>query len=95
MIVFQIITYISNLFFDFYVTCFLLCIKISPSKGLEISNSISFLSNKLVVVLFLISILYMVLSSKIMKSVEERRFKFAVEEDYNFDCFTLLFYWVF
>ena len=85
MIVFQAITYLSNLFFDIYVTCFLLCIKISPTKGLEISKSISFLSNKVIVVLFILSIIYMILSSKIMQTIEERRLKFAVEEDYNFD----------
>ncbi len=81
----QIITYISNLFFDLYVTCFLLCIKISTEKGLEISNSISFLTNKLVVVLFLISIIYMLISSKILKTVDEKRIRFAIEEEYNLD----------
>ena len=85
IITLQVITYLSNLFFDLYVTGFLLCIKISPTEGLEISNSISILANKIVSVFFFISIIYMILSSKILKSVDERRVKFAIEENYNFD----------
>ncbi len=85
MVVLQIITYISTLFFDLYLTCLLLCVKISPEKGLEISKSISLLTNRFVSVLFFISIIYMLLSSKILKSVDERRIRFAIEENYNLD----------
>ena len=79
MIFFQVITYASNLFFDFYVTCFLLCLKIDPAKGLEISKSIQFLFSKTMFVIFLLSIVYMSISSKIMKTVDSRRLKNAVE----------------
>ena len=82
MIVFQVITYASNLFFDFYVTCFLLCLKIDPQEGLEIAKSIKFLFTKFMFVLFLISIVYMSISSKIMKTIDTKRFKKAVD-DYN------------
>ena len=83
MLLFQIITYISNLFFDLYLTCFLLCITISSEKGLIISENISFLFNKVVLALFALSIIYMALSSKIMQNVEAKRFKNAIDENYD------------
>lgn len=83
MLLFQIITYISNLFFDLYLTCFLLCITISSEKGLIISENISFLFNKVVLALFALSVIYMALSSKIMQNVEEKRFKTAMDENYD------------
>ena len=83
MILFQIITYISNLFFDLYLTCFLLCVTISSEKGLIISENISFLFNKVVLALFALSVIYMALSSKIMQNVEEKRFKTAMDENYD------------
>jgi len=82
MIAFQVITYASNLFFDFYVTCLLLCLRITPQEGLQIAKAIKFLFTKFMFVLFLLSIVYMSLSSKIMKTIDARRFKNAVE-DYN------------
>ena len=82
LIVFQVITYASNLFFYFYVTCFLLCLKIDPQEGLEIAKSINFLFTKFMFVLFLISIAFMSISSKIMKTIDTRRFKKAVD-NYN------------
>lgn len=85
MVIFQGITYLSNVFFDFYVTCFLLCLSISSDKGLEISEKIKFLGNKFIVVMFILSIIYMAISSKVMQSVEERRFKHVVEDNYNID----------
>ncbi len=85
MIFFQAITYLSNLYFDFYVTFFLCCLTITPNEGLEIANSIKFLFNKLILVLFVLSIIYMFISSSIMKSVEAKRFKSAVEDNYEID----------
>ena len=85
IIVLQVITYISNFFFDLYLTCFLLCIKISPTEGLEISKNISFLFAKPAYVLFFISVIYMLLSSKIMKTVESRRISGITAEKYNAD----------
>ena len=82
MIVFQAITYMSNLYFDFYVTTFLLCLSVKPSGGLIIAEELKYLFTKFMLVLFVLSIVYMILSSKIMQMVDARRFKNAVE-DYN------------
>lgn len=85
MLVFQIITYLSNLFFDIYVTCFLLCLSIVPEKGLQISKNIKLLGNKIALTLFILSILYMIISSKVMQVIESRRFRNAVEDNYEID----------
>ena len=83
MLFFQIITYASNLFFDLYLTCFLLCITISSEKGIIISENITFLFNKVVLALFALSVIYMALSSKIMQNIEEKRFKTVMDENYD------------
>ena len=82
MIVFQVISYASELFFDFYTTSLLLCLTIDPVDGLQISKNIKFLFTKIMIVLFILSVIYMMLSSKIMQMIDARRFKDAVN-DYN------------
>ena len=84
MVVFQAITYLSNLFFDFYVTFFLGCLSIS-SKGVSLSENVKILGNKFMVVTFAISILYMAISSAIMKKQEAKRMTLAIQENYNID----------
>lgn len=82
MVVFQVISYASELFFDFYTTSLLLCLTIDPVDGLQISKNIKFLFTKIMIVLFILSVIYMMLSSKIMQMIDSRRFKDAVN-DYN------------
>ncbi len=82
MVAFQAITYASNLFFDFYLTYFLICITIT-SEGISISEGVSLLGNKLILTFFIISIIFIAISSKIMQVVEERRYRNAVEDNYN------------
>ncbi|MBQ4542267.1 MAG: SHOCT domain-containing protein [Clostridia bacterium] len=84
MIVFQAITYLSNLFFDFYITFFLGCLSIT-SKGMALSSKAKILGNKFMVVMFVISILYMAISSAIMKKQEAKRFTLAVQDNYDID----------
>ena len=84
MIVFQAITYLSNLFFDFYITFFLGCLSIT-NKGMALSSKAKILGNKFMVVMFVISILYMAISSAIMKKQEEKRLVMAAHDSYNID----------
>lgn len=82
MLFFQVITYASNLFFDFYLTTLMICLSIVPNEGLQIAKATKFLFTKGMVVLLVLSIVYMFLSSKIMEFVDIRRFRNAVT-DYN------------
>lgn len=84
MIVFQAITYLSNLFFDFYITFFLGCLSIS-NEGMALSDKAKVLGNKFMVVMFVISIIYMAISSAIMKKQEVKRFTLAVQDNYDMD----------
>lgn len=84
MIVFQAITYLSNLFFDFYITFFLGCLSIS-NEGMALSDKAKILGNKFMVVMFVISIIYMAISSAIMKKQEAKRFTLAVQDNYDMD----------
>ncbi len=84
LIAFQAITYLSNLFFDFYVTYFLCCITVN-ADGLAIADGAMILLNKFMLALFVMSIIFMAISSKIMQVVEERRFRYAAEDAYHID----------
>lgn len=85
MIVFQAITYASNLYFDFFVTFFLCCLSVTLEDGLEVSDKIKFLGNKFVIVLFVLAIIYMIISNAIIKKQEEKRVARAVHQNYNID----------
>lgn len=84
MIVFQAITYLSNFFFDFYITFFLGCLSIT-TEGLDLSSKAKILGNKFMVVMFVISIIYMAISSAIMKKQEAKRLVLAARDNYNID----------
>lgn len=84
MLIFQVITYVSNLYFNFYITYLLVCLKFTPD-GLEIAKNIKILGNKLVITLFVLSIVYMIISNAIMKRIEARKVVNVVEDTYNAD----------
>ncbi len=84
MIIFQAITYLSNLFFDFYITFFLCCLSIS-GDGIDLSDKVKILGNKVMLVLFIISIIYMAVSNAIMKKQEAKRMELAVQSGFNID----------
>ena len=84
MIIFQAITYISNLFFDFYITFFLCCLSIT-NDGLDLSEKAKILGEKTMIVAFVISILYIAISNAIMKKQEAKRFAMAVQDNYSID----------
>lgn len=85
MIVFQAITYASNLYFDFFVTFFLCCLSVTLEDGLKVSDNIKFLGNKFAIVLFVLAIIYMIISNAIIKKQEEKRVARAMHQNYDID----------
>lgn len=85
MIVFQAITYASNLYFDFFVTFFLCCLSVNLEDGLKVSDNIKLLGNKFVIVLFVLAIIYMIISNAIIKKQEEKRVARAMHQNYDID----------
>lgn len=85
MIVFQAITYASNLYFDFFVTFFLCCLSVNLEDGLKVSDNIKLLGNKFAIVLFVLAIIYMIISNAIIKKQEEKRVARAMHQNYDID----------
>ena len=84
MIPFQIITYVSYLFFDFYITFFLACIRYNKIEGeVQISETIKLLGNKLMLTLFILAIVYVAISNAVIKRIQERKAKEFVEDNYD------------
>ena len=77
MIAFQVITYASYLFSDFYITFLLSCLKLS-SAGFEISQNISFLLNKLVLTILALSVIFAAISNGIIKRMDARKLNNAI-----------------
>ncbi len=81
MLIFQIVSYISYLFFDFYITFTLTCVKLSSSKGLTVSSNIDMLWSKTMITLLVLSIIYVGISTGIMKSMERKMVAREYAED--------------
>ncbi len=83
-IVFQVIMYISNVFVDLYVTCFLLCIAIKDGTGgspeLFINDQfISFLFTPAMYTLFALFLVYTAICSGILNRIQRGKQKIAAE----------------
>ena len=80
LIPFQIITGISYLFLDFYITFALLCIRINPAiPDLSVADSISILGSNAMITLLVLSLAFMGVSAGVMKSIETRRIRHTTE----------------
>lgn len=81
MYVFQTVAYVSYVFFDFYITYFLACVKLVDSDSVfQISEKISLLGNRIMVTLFVLAVVYILISRVVMKSVENRRMKNMIDD---------------
>lgn len=83
-IVFQVIMYISNVFVDLYVTCFLLCIAIKDGTGgsaeLFINDKfMSFLFTPAMYTLFALFFVYTAICSGILNRIQRGKQKIAAE----------------
>lgn len=80
LIPFQVITGISYLFLDFYITFALLCIRINPAiPELSVADSISILGSNAMITLLVLSLAFMGVSAGVMKSIETRRIRHTTE----------------
>ena len=73
--------YASHLYVDFFVTFFICCLTIS-NNAFEISESISFLGHKAVYVIFILALLYVMISSAVVKRIETKKVA-QVAEDHD------------
>ena len=79
MILFQVITYFSNLFIDFYATYLILCLNLVGGSVKFPGASIIF--SKFMIALLVIAFLYVIISNAVIKSQEKRRSE-RVNEEY-------------
>ena len=78
---FQIITYLSYAFIDFYLTFMLLCI-IIKGNNVELSPAFAALGSQAMITLVVLAVVYAIISSSIIKHVEGRRIR-NMSEDYH------------
>ena len=83
MVVFQTIAYASYTYFDIFVTFCLFCLNFdAANEKVYLSDAIKLLKNKIVLTLFVLALVYMLISNTIMKSIEVRRAKNVIEDAY-------------
>lgn len=90
MLPFQVITYVSYLFCDFWISGFIFSINIKKTETMSgfsdvadvfslNQNFLKFLTSKTMITLFILFIAFVILSNTIMKRQETRRMKNATE----------------
>lgn len=77
----QCIMYASHLYVDFFVTFFICCLTIS-NNAFEINDNISFLGHKAVYVIFILALLYVMISSAVVKRIESKKVA-QIAEDHD------------
>ena len=82
MIILQIISYLSYLFVDFYLSFVAFCIVIDPgsSNPIRINDSIGFLGKPAMITIFALALVYTFIAKFIMRSIEGRRVRAMTEE---------------
>lgn len=68
----QAIMYASHLFVDFYVTFFMCCIT-TVNGELKINDNLEILGSKFMVVLFVLALLYVIITNAVLKRIEGKR----------------------
>lgn len=77
MVAFQVITYISNLYIDFYGSYALACVRIT-NDGLKFVGNANFVTNKLAIMFAVIALSFVVISSVVIRSMDKRKQKDAL-----------------
>lgn len=73
LIVVQVILYASFLYFDFFISFALACIKFTEEDGIVTSGMLEILGNKVMLSLFVLSLLYVIISLSIINGGHKRR----------------------
>ncbi len=81
MLVLQAVTYASFLFIDFYLVYLLACINIDPASSeiISIADGISFLGNRWMIAFLILSVIFIGISSGIIRAIDNRRMRSASE----------------
>ena len=79
LIPFQVVTYASHLYIDFYLTYLILCLGVN-SEGPYVSEGISFLGHKAAWVLLILAFVYAIISSSILRSIEVKKMRNEAKE---------------
>ena len=72
MIAFQVITYISNLYIDFYGSYALACVKVT-NDGLTFVGSSAFITNKFAIMFAVMALAFVAISNAVIRSMDKRR----------------------
>ena len=83
MIVVQVISYLSYLFVDFYLSFLVCSVVIDPTGANQVSlneTMASVITNFTVVTIFVLAVVYSLIANSIIKSIENRRVKAMTEE---------------
>ena len=83
MIAIQVISYLSYAFVDFYISYLLFCVNIDPlaSSPINVNTSaLGVLGKPFMIALFVLALVYCLISNAIIKSIENRRVKAMAEE---------------
>lgn len=75
----QVIMYASHIFVDFYVTFFMCCIT-TVNGDLKINDNISILWSKFMVILFVLALLYVIITNAVLKRIEGKRITNLTED---------------
>lgn len=81
MIVFQVITYLSNLYIDFYATYLILCLNIVDGDIKFPGGEVIF--SKFMIAILVIAILYVAISNGVVKSSERKRNEKLADDFYT------------
>lgn len=78
----QAIMYASHIFVDFYVTFFMCCITTIDGK-LKIYDSLEILGSKFMVILFVLALLYVIITNAVLRRIEGKRITNLTEDVSN------------
>ena len=83
LIPFQVVTFLSYLFVDFYLSFALICVVIKPATAIDQAFSvlpqIDILGTRFMVTMFILSLVFMAISNGVIKSVEANRIRHSTE----------------
>ena len=83
LIPFQVVTFLSYLFVDFYLSFALICVRIKPAtaidKAFSVLDAIKILGTQFMVTMFILALVFMLISNGVMKSVEANRVRHSTE----------------
>lgn len=72
MIAFQVITYISNLYIDFYGSYALTCV-VSTNDGLQFIGNTNFITNKISIMFAVMALAFVTISNAVVRSMDKRK----------------------